>query len=123
MAALADGSDGKKKDNRPELDHEKSKVGLGEVYEREFLKKTSTLAKDMVGGAEAEESKEHLAVRSVFAALVAKLDALTNFHFTPKAPVPEVSVKSNAVPAISMEEKIPLGVAGASVRTKETEKF
>jgi U3 small nucleolar ribonucleoprotein component len=48
-------------------------------------------------------------IETLFKSFVSKLDALSNFHFTPKMPSAEVTVVAN-VPAIQMEEVLPLAV-------------
>jgi hypothetical protein len=48
-------------------------------------------------------------VEAIFATLCNKLDALSNFHFTPKLPSAEIEVVRN-VPAIAMEEVLPTAV-------------
>jgi U3 small nucleolar RNA-associated protein MPP10 len=49
-------------------------------------------------------------IEAVFTALCHKLDALSNFHYTPKAPSAEIQVVAN-VPAISMEEILPMATS------------
>lgn len=64
------------------LNQEKSKLSLSEIYEKEYLREKSDKAKDeeVVD----EESTEHVQIKKVMKALFAKLDALSNFHYTPK---------------------------------------
>uniref|UniRef100_A0A8C7G7D4 M-phase phosphoprotein 10 (U3 small nucleolar ribonucleoprotein) n=1 Tax=Oncorhynchus kisutch TaxID=8019 RepID=A0A8C7G7D4_ONCKI len=80
------------------LDHEKSKLSLAEVYEQEYLKQNQQKTED-------EENPAHVEIQKLVDSLFLKLDALSNFHFTPKLPVPEVKVVSN-VPSIAMEEVV-----------------
>lgn len=103
------------------LDQEKSKLGLGEVYEQEFMKQ-----QEKEQGKEAEASSangelknpKHEEIRKRMQSLFMKLDALSNFHFTPKAPEPELKVVSN-MPSIAMEEVAPVGVADSSLLAPE----
>ena len=74
------------------LDHQKSKVGLGEVYEQEFLKQQQALVNDetsadaaaLAAKSEALSNPKHEEIRKLMQSLFVKLDALSNFHFTPK---------------------------------------
>ncbi|CAN0513326.1 unnamed protein product, partial [Ectocarpus sp. 12 AP-2014] len=61
----------------PHLSQDKSKEGLGELYEKEFLKKTMGVTEDDPQKGLKNELK-HL-----FSKLCGKLDALCNFHYTP----------------------------------------
>ncbi|CAO3589568.1 unnamed protein product [Absidia cylindrospora] len=67
---------------RVELVDTQSKKSLADLYEEEYVKKSTgdkSQAKD-----EALE-KEHETIRGMLSGLCEKLDALSNFHFTPKA--------------------------------------
>ncbi|KAJ8343516.1 hypothetical protein SKAU_G00308450 [Synaphobranchus kaupii] len=93
------------------LDHEKSKLSLAEVYEQEYLKQTQQKT-------EVEENPAHVEIQKLMDSLFLKLDALSNFHFTPKPPVPEVKVVSN-LPSITMEEVAPVSASSGTLLAPE----
>lgn len=90
------------------LDHEKSKQSLAEIYEQEYLKQTqvwllscfhcySTHIIDLScihlfviffsfqqKTEKEEENPAHVEIQKLMDTLFLKLDALSNFHFTPK---------------------------------------
>nr|SVE76504.1 EOG090X09DZ [Daphnia longispina] len=103
------------------LDQEKSKFSLAEIYEQEFLKqqetqnaeaKSSSLAE--APGDEPSDDRNRAALRKRMANVFAKLDALCNFSYTPRAPEPDVKIVSN-MPSIVMEEIAPVTVSDANL--------
>ncbi|KAG5178891.1 Mpp10 protein-domain-containing protein [Tribonema minus] len=96
----------KPREDAPEVSMDKSTEGLAAVYEKEYLKQALGVEEDDPS----KDLKEEL--RRDFARLCGKLDALCNFHFRPRAHLPEVAVATD-VPAIAMEEALPTGVSTA----------
>ncbi|XP_023187906.1 U3 small nucleolar ribonucleoprotein protein MPP10 [Xiphophorus maculatus] len=96
---------------RLSLDHEKSKQSLAEIYEQEYIKQIQNKTEE-------EENPAHVEIQKLMDTLFLKLDALSNFHFTPKPPVPEVKVVSN-LPSITMEEVAPVSASDATLLAPE----
>lgn len=108
----------KRKGELPEVSQEKSKLSLGELYEREYLKKATGYDKD-AEEKETEEEKARNEMKMLFANICSKLDALSNYHFAPRPVADEAVVKTASTPAIAMEEVIPLHVSDAQALAPE----
>lgn len=93
---------------KEEVSAEKSKYGLAEVYEKEYMQAALGTDSEL----SVKLSKEHDEISTMFAALCHKLDALSNFFYTPKMPTIELSITSST-PAIQMEEVLPLAISDA----------
>jgi U3 small nucleolar RNA-associated protein MPP10 len=98
---------------RTELQFGKSDKGLGQVFEEAYLKATAD-------SLEENAKPEHAEAHRLFRDLCASLDALTNDHYRPSAPVAqELIVKSKDVAAVVLEEVAPIGVSGAVLLAPE----
>jgi len=105
-------------DYRPklELSMEKSKVGLGEEYAKDYEEKImgSTPLLDK----KRSEAQDEL--HNMFSDLCHKLDALSNYNYTPKnARREDGAIRPLNVSAIQMEEVIPASMSGASQAAPE----
>ncbi|KAI9271743.1 U3 small nucleolar ribonucleoprotein complex, subunit Mpp10 [Phascolomyces articulosus] len=100
---------------RVDISDERSKRSLAELYEDDFVKQKSG---DTSNEKDDALKKEHEDITTMFESLCHKLDSLSNFHFTPKAPKTEMTIVSDA-PAISMEEVTPVNVSDATLLAPE----
>ena len=106
--------DKKPSDSSEGLDFEKSQLGLAEVYAKQYEKDVFNQSDETEKmNAQKEEAKE------IFAKLMHKLDSLTNFNFAPRPPLVKNLGLSKDIPAMKLEEPIPL-IISASVRANAT---
>ncbi|CAL8158431.1 unnamed protein product [Prunus armeniaca] len=96
-----------------ELDENKSKKGLAEVYEDEYVQKTN-----VASGPLSFTDKQKEEASKLFKKLCLKLDALSHFHFTPKPVIEDMTVQAN-IPALAMEEIAPVAVSDAAMLAPE----
>ncbi|KAL6509627.1 hypothetical protein OROGR_022937 [Orobanche gracilis] len=98
---------------KKELDENKSKKGLAELYEDEYAQKTG-----LVSAALSFSDEQKKEASMLFKKLCVKLDGLSHFHFTPKPIIEDMSIQTN-VPALAMEEIAPLAVSDAAMLAPE----
>ena len=104
-----------KKSSTVEVSTEKSKAGLGDIYAAEFAQRAMGQASE----AEEKITKLESEVEAMMSMVFSKLDALSNLTFSPSAHlIDDMQVAPN-VPAILMEEKLPLAVSDAQMRAPE----
>ncbi len=96
----------------PELSVNKSKEGLGDVYEAEYMRRTLGVEPSDPNKLKKKELKE------LFTKLCYKLDALSNFKFKPKPIVEDAKIITN-LPAVEMEEALPVSMSAAVTTAPE----
>jgi len=94
------------------LDFQKSRVGLGEIYSRQY-------EAELLGHkAETEEDKSKQELARLFAKLVHQLDSLTNQHFVPRPPK-HGDGHNRDIAAITVEDTVPVTMSDAQRKAPE----
>ncbi|OAY78626.1 U3 small nucleolar ribonucleoprotein MPP10 [Ananas comosus] len=96
-----------------ELDENKSKKGLAEIYEEEYAQKTG-----LASAPPSVSDEQKREASALFKNICLKLDALSHFHFAPKPVIEDMSIQAN-VPALAMEEIAPVAVSDAAMLAPE----
>ncbi|CDU26242.1 related to MPP10-component of the U3 small nucleolar ribonucleoprotein [Sporisorium scitamineum] len=103
-----------------ELSDSKSAKSLAELYEEEYQAARGADGEDGVPVAEADAklAKEHEEITQLYDDIFNKLDALSNAHFTPKAPKATIQTLTN-VPSISIETALPATASSSTMLAPE----
>ena len=101
---LVTGADKNVRRGRFELDDSKPQQSLAEVYEAEHLHNVDP--DGYMSKRDEKLKKEHEAIEKLWADVIAKLDALSSWHYKPRPPQANINVVAD-VPTISMEDARP----------------
>jgi len=70
-----------------------------------------------LGVKQGPDSALKIEIEDIMRNLFYQLDTLSNFHFTPKPPQKEATITTQNVPAIMLEDAIPIGVSQGQTKT------
>lgn len=102
-----------------ELQDTASSKSLAEVYADEYRdSRARANGEEVTDVRDTKLEKAHDEIKVLFDTLFGQLDALSNAHFTPKAPTASISTLSN-MPAISMESALPTSASTATLLAPE----
>lgn len=101
------------------LEFTKSGKGLGEEYADEYARKLYAQNKDVFDESDltgADSALKH-EIEDLFTGLMRNLSQLSNIHFTPKRLTKQTNIRTQNVPALKMEEAIPIGVSTGNTKS------
>jgi U3 small nucleolar RNA-associated protein MPP10 len=78
-------------DDNDDSINEKSKIGLGQIYENEYMEKNTSSSKSS-NTDKLDANKEE--IKELFNIINKQLDALSHFHYTPKPVVNDINITS-----------------------------
>ena len=94
--------------------------GLGDVYADEYAKKFMDVNADVFNEITGPDSDAKKEIEDLFDGLMRNLNQLSNIHFVPKRKTKEVNIRTQNVPALTMEEQVPISVSlGQTKSAKE----
>ena len=91
--------------------------GLAEQYADDYANKLLAANPDVfndVAGADSEAKKE---IDDLFDSLMRNLNQLSNIHYVPKRKTKEAGIRTQNVPALQMEEALPIGVSQGQTKS------
>jgi U3 small nucleolar RNA-associated protein MPP10 len=105
-----------------EMDFNKSKKGLGDLYADDLTARLTSLNPEafLEGELAGPDGPLKREIEDIATDLLHSLDVLSNFHYTPSAPKTEASIQTQNVPSLMLEDAVPIHVSkGATKSAKE----
>ena len=100
--------------------NEKSKIGLGQIYENEYIEKNNSNSKSS-NSDKLDANKEE--IKELFNIINKQLDALSHFHYTPKPVVNDINItsikNSSSIRSILIENINPTSESDANALAPE----
>lgn len=93
-----------------ELQFTKGK-SLDQVYEDDYVNKLLDANPDVFNDLTGADSVVKKEIEDIFSSLMKNLNQLSNIHFVPKRKTKEASIRTQNVPALTLEEALPIGVS------------
>lgn len=104
------GSRGNSRRDAYQLDDTKPQQSLAELYETDHLRATDS---SYVDPKDAKLKQEHLEISELWKNINSQLDTLSNWHYKPKTPQPNITVVSD-VATVNMEDARPTAGRGVN---------
>ena len=98
------------KETTETLDFTKSGKGLGDIYGDEYAKKLNKLNPEVFASTD-ENAALKKEIESLFTNVIQSLNTLSHIHYAPKAATKKTDIRSQNVPAIQLEEAVPITVS------------
>jgi U3 small nucleolar RNA-associated protein MPP10 len=102
-----------------EMDFSKSKKGLGDMYAEDLTKRLAsinpeTFLESELAGPDGPLKRE---IEESSKDLFQILEILCNFHYTPRAPKTEVTISTQNVPSLMLEDALPINVSKGQTKS------